>query len=163
MISLIVAYDNNYGIGRNNKLPWKLPKDLKNFKQITKSKYVVMGRKTFESIGKPLPNRKNLILTKNKKYYQENCIILHDHQKIIDFAKSTPQEEIFIIGGAQIYKKFIENADRIYETKVNTEISDIDVFFPKWDESEFKCIGKKLYKKDADNQFDFYFRVMEKI
>ncbi|GAB4221762.1 MAG: dihydrofolate reductase [Francisella sp.] len=163
MISLIVAYDKNYGIGKNNNLAWRLPEDLKIFKKITKNNYIVMGRKTFESIGQPLPNRKNIILTKNKDYKQDKCIIIHDAQDILNFAKTKPHYEIFIIGGEQIYKEFIQHADRLYITEVNTEIKNPDAFFPKWDKSQFKRIGFKLFEKDDKNEFDFTFSVFEKI
>lgn len=163
MISLIVAYDKNLGIGKDNSLAWKLTEDLKNFKKITENNYIVMGRKTFESIGRPLPNRKNIILTRDKEYKQDKCLIINDIQDILNFAQSKPHYEIFIIGGAEIYKEFLEYADRLYVTKVNTEMSDLDAFFPEWDKSKYKRIGHKTFSKDDKNQFDFDFSVFERV
>ena len=162
MISLIVAYDKQQDIGRENSLAWKLPEDLKNFKKITENNYIVMGRKTFESIGRALPNRKNVILTKNKDYAQDKCLIIHDIQDILNLSASKPHYEIFIIGGAQIYNEFVDIADRLYVTEVDAEIDNIDAYFPKWDRSKYKCIGSREYQKDDKNEFDFNFSVFEK-
>lgn len=106
-----------------------------------------MGRKTFESIGRPLPNRKNIILTRNKDYKQDKCLIINSTQDILNFAESKPHYEIFIIGGAQIYKEFLKYADRLYITEVDAEMTDLDAFFPQWDKSKYKRIGHKQFKK----------------
>ena len=163
MISLIVAYDKNYGIGKENTLPWKLSEDLKNFKKVTENNYIVMGRKTFESIGRPLPNRKNIILTRDKEYQQDKCLIINDIQDILNFAESKPHYEIFVIGGAEIYTQMLEHADRLYITKVDTKMQGLDAYFPKWDESKYKRIGHKEFDKNEKNQFDFTFSVFEKL
>ena len=162
MISLIVAYDKNLGIGRKNSLAWKLPEDLKNFKKITEHNYIVMGRKTFDSIGRPLPSRKNIILTRDRDYKQEKCLIINSIQEVLNFAASKPHYEIFVIGGAEIYKEFLEYADRLYVTEVDAEMTDLDAFFPSWDRSKYKSIGRKEYSKDDKNAFDFTFNVFEK-
>ncbi|ASG67360.1 dihydrofolate reductase [Francisella halioticida] len=162
MISLIVAYDKNLGIGKENSLAWKLSEDLKNFKKITENNYIAMGRKTFESIGHPLPNRKNIILTRDKKYKQDKCLIINNTQDILNFAKSKPHYEIFIIGGAQIYKEFLEHATRLYITEVDTRMNALDAFFPQWNKSKYKRIGYKEYEKDDKNEFNFTFSVFEK-
>lgn len=162
MISLIVAYDKNQGIGRENSLAWKLSEDLKIFKKITEHNYIVMGRKTFESIGRPLPNRKNIILTRDKDYQQDKCLIINSIQEILNFATSKPHYEIFIIGGAQIYKEFVDIADRLYITEVDAQMQDLDAFFPSWDKSQYKRIGHKKYTKDERNEYDFTFSVYEK-
>ena len=163
MISLIVAYDKNQGIGKENTLPWKLSEDLKIFKKITENNYIVMGRKTFDSIGRPLPNRKNIIITRDRDYTQEKCLVVHSIQEIINFAESKPHYEIFIIGGAEIYKQFVDIADRLYITQVDTEMEGLDAFFPKWDKVNYKRIGFKEFTKDEKNQFDFTFSVFEKL
>lgn len=162
MISLIVAYDKNLGIGKENSLAWKLSEDLKNFKKITENNYIAMGRKTFESIGRPLPNRKNIILTRDKEYKQDKCLIVHSVQDILNFSESKPHYEIFIIGGAQIYKEFLPYADRLYITEVNAELTDLDAFFPHWNQQEYKRIGHKEFSKDEKNEFSFNFSVFEK-
>lgn len=163
MLSLIVAYDKNLGIGKKNTLAWKLSEDLKNFKKITENNYIVMGRKTFDSIGKPLPNRKNIILTRDKQYKQEKCLVINSVQEILNFVASKPHYEIFVIGGAEIYKEFLGYADRLYITKVDTEMADLDAYFPNWDKNKYKRIGYREYSKDAKNEFDFSFNVFEKI
>ena len=162
MISLIVAYDKNFGIGKKNILAWKLPEDLNNFKKITENNYIVMGRKTFESIGRPLPNRKNIIITRDKEYKQEKCLIINSIQEVLNFADSKPHYEIFVIGGAEIYKEFLEHADRLYITEVDAAMTDLDAFFPNWDKSKYKSIGHREYSKDNKNEFGFTFNVFEK-
>ena len=162
MISLIVAYDKNLGIGKKNTLAWKLSEDLKNFKKITENNYIVMGRKTFDSIGRPLPNRKNIILTRDRDYKQEKCLIINSIREVLNFAASKPHYEIFIIGGAEIYKEFLKHADRLYITEVDAQMTDLDAFFPSWDKSKYKSIGRREYSKDDKNEFDFTFNVFEK-
>ena len=162
MLSLIVAYDKNLGIGKKNTLAWKLSEDLKNFKKITESNYIVMGRKTFDSIGRPLPNRKNIILTRDKKYKQEKCLVINSIQEVLNFVALKTHYEIIVIGGAEIYKEFLVYADRLYVTEVNAAMSDLDAFFPRWDKTKYKCIGHKEYYKDDKNEFDFTFSIFEK-
>lgn len=162
MLSIIVAYDQQAGIGIQNALPWKLKQDLNNFKQITEHHYIVMGRKTYQSIGRPLPNRKNIVLSRQKGFVLDHCIILNEIQAVLNLAREKRQDEIFIIGGAQIYRAFLPYADRLYITEVDT-VTKADAFFPKWDKSAFQRIGKRHYPKDENNQFDFTFTVWEKI
>jgi len=163
MLSIIVAYDHNMAIAKENNLPWKISDDLKNFKKITQDKYIAMGRKTFESIGKPLPNRKNIIITRDNDYTQEKCFILHSIQDILNFVESKPHYEIFIIGGAEIYKEFLPFVDRIYATEIDTEIKNADVFFPAWNKERFRKLGKRKYTKDDKNEFNFEFIIYEKL
>ena len=161
MLSIIVAYDQNKGIGIHNSLPWKLSDDLKNFKKLTENNYIVMGRKTFDSIGRALPNRKNIILTRQENYTQEKCAIAHNIDSILNLAKEKPHYEIFIIGGAEIYQILLPFVNRLYITKVHT-IKEADAFFPEWDPTQFKRIGHKYYDKDTNNECDFEFEVWEK-
>ena len=163
MISLIVAHDFNQAIGYQNSLPWKLPQDLKIFKQITSNNYIVMGRKTFDSIGRPLPNRKNIILTNDDEFTCDNCIIFNDINQVIRLDKEKQHHEIFIIGGSEIYQQFIHYADRLYISTVHANIDPVDTYFPKWDKSLYKTLGNKLYAKDKDNDYEFEFEVWEKI
>jgi len=134
--SAIVAHDKNKLIGGNNKLLWHIPEDLKRFKKITTNSVVVMGRKTYESIGKPLPNRINVILTKNKNYKVDGCIVLNSVDEIIMEFKNTP--EVFIIGGGEIYKQFLSYIDRIYVTLVEGNYEG-DSYFPEYSEYDWKC------------------------
>ncbi|MFZ9034640.1 MAG: dihydrofolate reductase [Francisellaceae bacterium] len=162
MLSIIVAYDQSRGIGLKKALPWKLADDLKNFKKITEAHYIVMGRKTFDSIGCPLPNRKNVILTRDKDYQQESCIIAHDVDDILHLEKNRPTQEIFIIGGAEIYTLFLPFVQRLYITHVNTQ-SQADAFFPSWDQANWQRIGHRHYQKDENNEHDFDFEVFERL
>jgi dihydrofolate reductase len=141
--SAIVAQDINRVIGGNNKLLWYLPEDLKRFRDITTNSAVVMGRKTFESIGKPLPNRRNVILTTNKDYKAEGCFVYNDMNEIISDYSDTG--EVFIIGGGEIYKLFFPHIDRLYITLVEDEYEG-DVIFPNYTEDNW---GKFFV-----NQFD---------
>ena len=160
MFSLIVAVGENNEIGKNNQLLWHIPEDLKNFKKITMEKTVIMGKNTYKSIGKPLPNRKNIVLSRNpleieekikkdrKKYENENTKLeLCDNlQKIIDKYKNS-EEEIFIIGGGEIYKKAFEMkiVKRIYMSHVNFSDKNADTYFPKIDLKKWVVITKENY------------------
>lgn len=162
MLSIIVAYDQHLGIGVNNTLPWRLADDLKNFKALTQDHYIVMGRKTFDSIGHPLPNRTNIILTQQKNYQQDKCIVIHKVEAVIALASQMPGQEIFIIGGAEIYHLFLMYVDRLYITKVKATIA-ADVFFPDWAQSEFKRIGLRCYQRNKDNAYDFNCEIWERM
>lgn len=163
MISIIVATSLNNVIGKNNDLPWYLPNDLKHFSKITKGHTVVMGRKTYESIfkrlGKPLPDRKNIIITRNKDFSAPNCFVFNDPVAALKgFSKD---EEIFIIGGAEIYKSFLPFTDRIYLTKVNT-VCEGDVFFPEIKQDEWKEILNEKHSADEKHKHDFSFITLVK-
>lgn len=160
MLSIIVAYDKNYGIGINNKLPWKLKDDLKNFQLITKNNYIVMGRKTFDSIGRVLPNRHNIIMTRQKNFYKEQCTIIYD---INDIFKISLNQEVFIIGGSEIFKLFIPYVHKLYISKVDNCKKNSNIFFPKWDKNIFKIIKKKYFPKNNKNEFSFNFEIWEKL
>jgi dihydrofolate reductase len=127
IISLIAAMSENRVIGRNNKMPWKLPSDRKRFHEITRGHYAIMGRKTFESIGRPLPGRKNIILTRQRKYMVEGCIIAHDLDSA--FAACGDTDEVFICGGGEVFQETISLADRIYLTVVHAVVEG-DTLFP---------------------------------
>ena len=161
MLSIIVAYDQGYGIGIRNTLPWRLSDDLKNFKILTQGHYIVMGRKTFDSIGYPLPNRSNIVLTQQKNYQQANCTVIHSMKKVISLMNNMPEQEIFIIGGAEIYRLFLRYVDRLYITTVKAKIA-ADAFFPHWEQKKFKCISTRFYKKSQDNDYDFNYRIWDR-
>lgn len=132
MISLLVAYDLNRVIGIDNKMPWHIPEELKYFKKVTMGKAMVMGRKTFESIGRPLPGRLNIIVTRNKEYEADGVEVFHDLQKAIERGKEY-SEEVVIIGGAEIFNLSIDFADRLYITIIRKEYEG-DTFFPEHDD-----------------------------
>ena len=149
MFSIIVAIGKNREIGKGNKLLWHIPEDLKNFKEITTGKTVIMGRKTFESIGRPLPNRKNIVLSKNgdKESFEQKGIELYQNlESLIEDYKNS-EEEIFILGGEQIYREFIQKGliNRLYISYVEFSDLEADAYFPKIDYDNWKIIKEKNY------------------
>lgn len=155
MISLIVAYDKNRVIGYNNSMPWYLPEDLKYFKETTMGKPMIMGRKTFESIGRPLPNRTNIIITRNKNYSVENAKVAHSLNEALQCAKEI-DKNIFIIGGGKIYEQAIDFADIIEVTEVHENFEG-DTYFPEIDLNVWKEISRIKHHKDEKNKFDYSF------
>ena len=155
----MVAYGKNREIGASGDLPWgrSLPADLANFKRLTTGGSVIMGRKTFESIGRPLPNRTNIIVTRDKNYKAEGCIISGSLEEAIDLAKKTVEEEVFVIGGGEIYKQAITLAEKLYLTLVDSTFN-ADTFFP--DYSDFKKVI--LEEKHKDENYSFTFLEMER-
>ncbi len=136
-ISIIVAVSENNVIGKRNKMPWYIPLDLKHFKEITMGHHILMGRKTYESIGKALPGRTSLIVTRNKNSEAKDCFIFENIQNAIDFAKSKKEEELFVIGGSEIYNQVLSKTQKIYMTKIHDNI-DGDVYFPELNSGEWK-------------------------
>ncbi|HHW37031.1 MAG TPA: dihydrofolate reductase [Bacillales bacterium] len=161
MISIVVAMDKNRVIGKNNQLPWHLPADLAFFKKVTMGKAIVMGRKTFESIGRPLPGRENIILTKNRDYRAEGCTMIHSIDDVFDLEK-TENGEVCIIGGAEIFNEVLTCTDRLYITEIDHEFEG-DTFFPLIKESDWTLISKEKGPKDEKNPYDYYFTIYERI
>ena len=159
IISLIVAKSKNNVIGKNNQLPWHLPADLKHFKDVTMGKPIIMGRKTFESIGKPLPGRRNIIITHNKNYTAEGCDVFHSIGDAFNAVKN--ETEVMIIGGANLYAQTIECASRLYLTEVDVEI-DGDAFFPSPEPTKWQLVSEQKCIIDQKNQYDYSFQVWEK-
>ena len=165
MISIIAAIGKNRELGKDNKLLWHIPEDFKRFKTLTSGYIVIMGRKTFESIGKPLPNRVNIVVTRDPKFtisarsYKDGKVIvchsLEEAFRLASLAQGKPLKKIFIIGGAEIYKQGIQYADKLYLTLVNQEYPEADAFFP--DYLEF---GKVISEKDGI-QGDLVYRFVE--
>ena len=162
MITIIAAIAKNNALGKDNNLIWHLPADLKRFKKVTTGHHILMGRNTFESIGKPLPNRTTVIITRNKRYKKEGCKVAYSIEKALDIAKDDNQ--IFIIGGAQVYKQTMEKnlADRLDITIVHQEF-EADVFFPKIDLKIWKEVSREDFKADEKNKYDFSFVSYQKI
>ncbi len=154
MIILIAAAAENNALGKDNQLLWHLPEDFKRFKQITSGNYIIMGRKTFESFPKPLPNRTHVIITRQKDYIAEGCIVVHSLEEAIEI--SPKEEEVFVIGGAEIYKQSIENADKIELTRVHSEF-EADAFFPEFNTSNWNLVFSEKHTKDEKHQFDYTF------
>lgn len=145
MISMIVAHDENRVIGSNNEMPWHLPEDLAYFKSVTLHKPVIMGRKTFESIGRPLPNRTNIIITRNKEFEAEGTHVFHSMEDAVEFAKQQGDEQL-IIGGAQIFKDYLDMADQLYITEIH-ETFEGDAYFPEYPEFELQWESDKMTSK----------------
>ena len=148
------------GIGADNQLLWHLPKDLKYFKETTTDHPIIMGRKTYESIGKPLPNRTNIVVSKRKDWFEEGILIVGSVKEALKFAKKM-NENIFVIGGGTIYEQTIDLADKLQVTLVKTQ-SKAEVFFPKinlkvWDKTAEIC-----HEKDDKNEYDFCFQTYER-
>lgn len=153
LISIVVAIsEGNRTIGKDNKLPWHIPEDLKRFKEITSGHPIIMGRKTFESIGRPLPNRTNIIVTRDTNYQVKNCVIVNSLEKAIEQASTIESEEIFIIGGGQIFKEALPLVDKLYLTVVKSQIEG-DVFFPEY--SAFKAILKQSFHSSNGYEYEF--------
>ena len=160
MITIIAAIGKNNELGKNNDLIWHLPADLKRFKKVTTGHHIIMGRNTFESIGKPLPNRTSIIITRNKDYFKDGCLIANSIEEAIHLTKG---KDAFIIGGAQIYQQALEKGlvDRLDITTVHSEF-DADVFFPEIDAAIWKEVSKEDFKADEKNKFDYSFVSFEK-
>ena len=155
---MIVAMDNKGGIGKNNRLPWHLRTDLIRFKKISMNHHLVMGRKTYETIGKPLPGRTMIIITRNKDYHAKGCVIVNSLEEAIRFAEKNNDSEVFIIGGGEIYQQSISIADKIYLTYVHADV-DADVFFPQIDESQWTLIWHEVSIKSENDEYASDFKI----
>ena len=161
MLSFIAAVSDNNVIGKNNKLPWHLPADMKFFKNTTWALPVIMGRKTFESFPKALLGRTNIVITRQENYSAENITIVKSLDEALAEAERLQTEEIFVIGGSEIYRQAWEKAGRLYITRVHTTVEG-DAFFPEIHTAEWKMISKKDLQKDEKNVFDYSFEVWER-
>lgn len=159
-ISIIVAAAENGVIGKDNQLLWKLSSDLKRFKNITTGHFILLGRKTFESIGKPLPNRTSLIISRNFKCDFENCFVFKTINDAIVFAAQKNQQEIFVVGGGEIYKQTLPLANTIHLTIVHTEIEG-DTHF-EYDDSNWKVLHSEFIERDEKNEFDSTYIILER-
>ncbi len=166
ILSIIAAIGKNNEIGKKNELLWNLPADMKHFKEATSGHTVIMGQKTFESIGHPLPNRRNIVLTQDNLFQREGIEIVHSLEELDALLKTSPQlspgkeekdEEVFVIGGGQIYKLFIDKADKLYITHVNASFPDADAFFPEIIPIVFLETSREEHKKDEKNAYDYAF------
>ena len=158
MISFILAMDENRVIGKENQLPWHLPEDLKFFKRTTMGHPIIMGRKTFESIGRALPGRENIIITRNTDYSNPECTVLHSVEELLSYCKEKQDEEYFVIGGAEIFKELFSKVDRLYITKIHEEFAG-DTFFPAFNLDEWELFSKEKGVKDEKNPYDYEFLI----
>jgi len=161
IISAIVAMSKNRVIGKDNKIPWHLPADLKYFKKTTLNHHIILGRKCYESIGRPLPKRTNIIVTRNKKYKEEGCIVVGSIEEALEFSRKREQVEVFIAGGGQIYEQSMALWDKLYLTEVAVE-TEGDVYFPKLLDEQWIMINKKYHVADETNSYDYTFKIYER-
>ncbi len=165
IVSQIVAVDKNWCIGKGNEIPWYLPADLKYFKQVTTSHHVIMGRKCFESIPekfRPLPNRTNIVITRQKNYEAKNSIVVHSLEEALTIAQLNDETETFIIGGGEIYSLGMEIAEKLYLTRVDTMVENGEIFFPVINKENWKLVSSEEHKKDEKNKYDYTFEVWER-
>lgn len=161
MTTIVVAMGNKREIGVDNNLLWHLPKDLKHFKDITSGHPIIMGRKTYESIGKPLPNRTNIVVSRKGDWFEEGILIVGSIKEAIKFAKKI-DENVFILGGGNIYAQTIDLADRLEVTQVDADFP-ADTFFPKIDAKVWAKTNETCHEKDEKNNFDFCFQTFDRI
>lgn len=161
MTTIVVAMGEKNEIGFENQLLWHLPKDLKHFKDLTSGHPIIMGRKTYESIGKPLPNRTNIVVSRKKDWFEEGILIVGSIKEAVKFAKKI-DEEVFIIGGGNIYEQTMDVVDKLEVTLVKADLK-ADTYFPKIDPKVWKKVGEVCHEMDEKNQYDFCFQTYEKI
>ncbi len=152
-LSMIVAVDETRAIGKNNQLLWHIPEDLKRFKELTTGHTVVMGENTYYSIGKPLPNRKNIIVTLNQSLELPGCVVAHSIEEALQQAREVEEEEVFIIGGASVYKQFLPLIERLYLTLVQGK-HEADTFFPEYD--DFKKVISEEQGNNGEYRYTYY-------
>ena len=160
IVSIIVAMDRNRGIGIENRLPWRLSADLRRFRELTMGHHIIVGRKTYESIGKPLPGRQMIVVTRDTGYQAEGCIIVHSLDEAFEMAAARGESEVFVCGGAEIYRESLGKAHRLYLTQVDAEV-DADTFFPEIDFRQWSDIESLSQAADEKNQYPFVFKVLE--
>jgi dihydrofolate reductase len=160
VISIIAALAENRVIGVNNTLPWRLPNDLRHFRRLTTGHAIILGRKNYESIGKPLPERTNIVITRNRDFHANGCLVAHSLDEALALAGNDP--EIFVIGGAEIYRAALARTNRLYLTRVHATIAG-DTFFPEFDETEWREISRERHERDERHTYAYSFVVLERI
>jgi dihydrofolate reductase len=158
-IAFVVARDRNGVIGKDGRLPWRLPDDMRHVREITVGKPLIMGRRTFDSIGRPLPDRVSIVLTRDPEFRCEGCLVARTPDEALALAGDVP--EVIVFGGAGVFKDFLPRADRIYLTEVDTE-AEGDTFFPALDPREWREVERRTHPADARHPFGFAFVVLER-
>lgn len=162
IISLLVAMDENMGIGKNNQLPWHLSEDLKRFKALTMDHHIVMGRKTYDSIGRSLPGRTMIVVTRNPEYTADNGVLITNSlPEALELAEKSGENEVFVVGGAEIFSQTLPIANKIYLTRVHAHV-DADVFFPSFDQGTWTELESFWIDADDKNDYAMTFKVMIK-
>ena len=161
IVSQIAAMSRNRIIGKDNKLPWNMPDDLAYFFKVTRGHHIILGRKNFEAIGKALPSRVNIVVTRNPNYKAPGCIVVENIQQALKYSESKGEEEVFIVGGGQIYQASLGITNKIYLTIIDTEIEG-DVFFPEFDLKSWNVISKVSHSADNRNPFNYTYYIFER-
>ena len=161
IISIIAAMDEIQGIGIENKLPWRLPDDLVRFKELTMDHHIIMGRKTYETIGNPLPGRVNIILTRNQDFKAPGCLVSRSPEEAIELARSQGEDEVFVIGGARIFQDTIGIANKFYLTSVHT-VGIADTFFPEINLDNWMVVHSESFPANESNEFPTTFKVLNR-
>lgn len=159
LIALIAAMAKGRVIGKDSTMPWHLPADLKHFKKITLGKPIIMGRKTFESIGKPLPDRDNIVLTRNANFQADGVTVFADIEAALAHCRDQP--EVMIIGGGHLYEQLLPRANRLYLTFIDTDIEG-DTYFPEWDPKDFQEVTREPHAADDHNPHNYTFVTLER-
>lgn len=162
-LSILVAMARNRVIGQDNRLPWRLPADLKHFKSLTTGHIIIMGRKTYESIGRPLPGRTNIVITRQKNFNAIGATIVHSVENALQACKqvSTLNQEHFIIGGAEIFQQTLKICQRMYITEIQRDFEG-DTFFPEFDPNDWKETQRDKHYSDQDNNIEYHFIVLDR-
>jgi len=161
LVSLIVAMDEKLGIGKDGTLPWRLSADLKRFKELTMGHHIIAGRKTHESIGRPLPGRHTIVVSRNPDYDAQGCFVVPSLDQAVELARSRGETEAFIVGGAEIYRDALAVVDRIYLTHVNAAVA-ADTYFPVWDQSQWQLEESAHVPADEKNQYPSTFKILSR-
>lgn len=159
-LSIVVAMDDNRLIGSKNQLPWHLPADLAYFKKLTTGKSILMGRKTYDSIGRPLPNRRNIVITRNANISIPGCEVVSSIDYALELTKEDP--EVMVIGGASLCEQILPKINRLYITKIDGEFEG-DVFFPKYDDFDWLEVSCESHPKDNSNAYSYKFIVLDRV
>ena len=161
-VNLIAAMAKNRVIGKDNKMPWHLPADLQHFKQVTMRHPIIMGRKTFESIGRPLPGRRNIVISRNQNLSLDGAEVFHSIQEALDSCHEDGAEEIMIIGGSNLYSQTLDLADRLYLTFIDLDVAG-DAHFPDWQHLSWQEIARETHSPDEKNAYNYEFVTLERI
>ena len=159
-LSIAVAVGENFAIGKNNQLLWHMPADLKFFKQTTSGHTVIMGRKTFDSVGKPLPNRRNIVITRDKTLKIDGVEVVNSLDDALSISKNE-EKDVFIVGGAEIYRQALPKTNTLFLTTIHHNF-EADTFFLEIDKSEWKLVSSEQHKADEKNKYDYTFEVFER-
>lgn len=159
LISLIAAMDKNRVIGNRNALPWYLPADLRHFKELTTGKPIIMGSTTFASIGKALPNRINIVMTRDPAFVAEGCVVVHSVEEALAAAQG--HDEAMVIGGANVFEQFLPLANKMYLTMIDADV-DGDIYFPEWSPRDWHETSRELHEPDEKNPYRYSFVTYER-